>query len=164
FLPHAIQEGYERLQVAFREHRGQPDAKAFQHCAIVYAGWVAHYCQDATMPLHVTKDFDGKPDAAGNLQQKGIHAKIDGYPEGQGFTPEMFNQGLAAEAASDVWPLITKTITTSFGHVQRCYELDAQGGFDKDPDKAKEFILERTRAAAKLTLDIWYSAWKNSAQ
>ena len=46
--------------------------------------------------------------------------------------------------------------------MQRCYELDAQGAFDKDPDKGKDFMLERGRAATKLTLDIWYSAWKNS--
>jgi len=163
FLPYAIQEGYERLKVAFRECRGQPEAKAFQYCAIVYAGWLAHYCEDAAMPLHTTKDYDGKPDGTGTLQQKGIHSKIDGYPESQGFTPEMLNQGLAAEHAADVWPLITKAITTANSHVQRCYDLDAQGGFDKDPEKGKEFILERARAATKLTLDIWYSAWANSA-
>ena len=75
----------------------------------------------------------------------------------------MLNQGLAAEPVKNVWPLITKAITTSNGYVQRCYDLDAQSAFDKDPDKAKEFILERARAATKLTLDIWYSAWVNSA-
>jgi hypothetical protein len=163
FLPYAIQEGYERLKVAFSECRGQPESKAFQHCAIVYAGWVAHYCEDSAMPLHTTKDYDGKPDAAGNMQQKGIHAKIDAYPESQGFTPEMVNQGLKAERAADVWPLITKAIAESNKHVQRCYELDAQDGFDKEPEKAKELMLERGRAAVKLTLDIWYSAWVNSA-
>jgi len=163
FLPYAVQEGYERLKVAFRSCRGQPESKAFQHCAIVYAGWLAHYCEDTAMPLHTTKDFDGRPDAAGNLQQKGIHSKIDGYPESQGFTPELLNQGLVAERAENVWPLITKAITVSNGYVQRCYELDAQGAFDKAPEKGKEFILERARAATKLTLDIWYSAWVNSA-
>lgn len=163
FLPYAIQEGYERLLVAFREYRENPEDPARQHCALVYAGWLAHYCEDTAMPLHTTKDYDGKPDAAGTLQQHGIHSKIDGYPENQGFTPELLNQGLAAEPVADIRPLITKALTTSFGLVQRCYDLDAQGAFDKDPAKGREFILERARAAAKLTLDIRYSAWKNSA-
>ena len=163
FLPHAIQEGYERLLLSFREYRSQPDSKPLQHRTIVYAGWLAHYCQDAAMPLHTTKDFDGKPDANGVLQQKGIHPKIDSYPEQQGFTPEVLGKDLVPEASADVWPLVVKTIMTSNGLVQRCYELDAQGAFDKDPDKGKELMLERGRAAVKLTLDIWYSAWKNSS-
>jgi hypothetical protein len=162
FLPYAIEEGYERLLVAFTACRSQPDSKPAQQRAIMYAGWVAHYCEDATMPLHCTKDFDGKLDAAGQMQQKGIHTKIDSYPEQQGFTPEMLNKDQAAEAVADVWPLIAKTIASSFALAGRCYELDAAGAFDKDPDKGKELMLERSRAATKLTMDIWYSAWINS--
>lgn len=162
FLAHAIQEGYERLRIGFVAYRSGPDSKAAQQRVIVYAGWLAHYCQDAAMPLHTTKDYDGKPDAAGELRQKGIHPKIDSYPELQGFTPQVVGKDLKAEPAADVWPLITKAIAASFSHVQKCYELDAAGAFDKDPEKGKEFMLERARAATKLTMDIWYSAWKNS--
>ncbi|MCY3019400.1 MAG: hypothetical protein NTW87_10300 [Planctomycetota bacterium] len=163
-LPYAIQDGYERLLLAFRDYRTRPDSKAVRERIVVYAGILAHYCQDATMPLHMTKEYDGKPDARGVIQQKGIHARIDAYPEKNGFTPEMVNKDLVAEPVASIWPLLTKTIATTFGHVGRCYELDAAGAFEQQPQQGKEFILERSRAATKLTMDIWYSAWKNSAQ
>ena len=162
FLPYALQEGYERLLLAFREHRSRPDSVAVQQRIIVYAGWLAHYCEDAGMPLHTTVNFDGKPGPDKAVVQKGIHARIDGYPETQKFTPELVAETLEAQHAVDVWPRITKAIQESHTHVERCYELDEDGAFGKAPDKGRELMLERTRASAKLTLDLWYSAWKNS--
>jgi len=163
FLPYALQEGYERLMLAFRQYRNKPDSKSVQSRIIVYAGWLAHYCQDAAMPLHTTKIFDGKPGEGKELKQKGIHARIDAYPEKNKFTPEQVAEGLKADEIGDTWPAILKFIQESHTHVEKCYELDLEGAFDAAPEKGRELMLERTRAGAKLTLDLWYSAWKNSA-
>lgn len=163
FLPYSILEGYERLMLAFRDYRNRPDAPGMQQKVLVYASWVAHYCQDAAMPLHTTINYDGKPGADGAVVQKGIHARIDAYPEKNGLTPEMLSEGQEAAEAAIAWPVILKVIQSSHEQVDKCYELDAAGGFDKEPAKGKELMLERTRVAAKLTADIWYSAWKNSA-
>ena len=163
FLPHAIQEGYERLMLAFREHRNRPDSIAAQQRVLMYAGWLAHYCADAAMPLHTTIHFDGKPGENGAPSpQKGIHNRIDAYPEKFGITAELMAEGLKAEHAISVWPLIVKTIQESHTHVEKCFELEAQGAFEKAPEKGREFMIARTRVAAKFTLDLWYSAWLNS--
>lgn len=161
FLPNAIQEGYERLLLAFHTYRKHPEDKALQQRLIVYAGWLAHYCEDAGMPLHTTKFYDGKPGADGQTVQAGIHAKIDAYPE-KFLALKDIAEGLAPETAVDVWPLITRNIKESHTHVDQCYELDTQGAFDTAPEKGRALMLERARASAKLTLDLWYSAWKNS--
>src|SRR5207244_1694525 len=116
--------------------------------ALFYAGWLAHYCEDAAMPLHTTKFFDGKPGPNGELPQppkKGIHARIDAYPE-KNLTADAVAEGLTAEAVQP-WPAIVKEIESSHKFVEKCYEIDEQNGFDKEPLKAKELMLERSRAA-----------------
>jgi hypothetical protein len=166
FLPYALQENTERLTLAFREYRVRVDKKlataSVEARIIVYAGWLAHYCQDAGMPLHTTKNFDGRPQGEEKLAQKGIHARIDAYPEKHGLTVEMLKEKLTAEDLVDTWPAIVKFIETSYTRIDKCYELDKEGAFDTAPEKGRELMLTCARASAKLTLDLWYSAWKNS--
>ena len=162
FLPYAIVEGYERLMLAFRDYRNRPDSTAVQQRIIVYAGWLAHYCEDAGMPLHTTQWYDGRKGENGDFVQKGIHARIDAAPEKNGLAPEALSEGLQAAQSPTAWPVILKTIDVSHGLVDKCYELDAAGAFDKEMAKGREFTLERARASAKLTADLWYSAWVNS--
>lgn len=161
-LPYAIEEGCERLQLAFRQVRIYPESAAAKHRALIYAGWLAHYCGDLAMPLHSTVNYDGKPGESGLVIQKGIHARLDGYPEKQGFTAEMLAEKQTAGRRRSVWITIEETLNESHTQVEKCYELDAAGGFDKSPEKAKEFVLARARLAAKLTADFWYTAWVKS--
>jgi len=164
FLPYAIQEGYERLLLAFREYRKRPDAPAVQHRVLMYAGWLAHYSEDAGMPLHTTKFYDGRPGPEKEVVQKGIHAKIDAYPEKHGLTAEAIAEGLAVEQADEAWLLVLKTIGEANKRVDACYQLDTQGAFDTAPEKGRQLMLECTRAGVKLTADLWYSAWVNSGK
>ncbi len=161
-LPYAMIEGYERLLLAFRDYRNDPESEITKKRIIVYAGWMAHYSEDCAMPLHTTKDYDGRNLAGGAVEQKGIHGRIDAYPEKNGITAEKIADGLAAKDVINAWPLIVDAIKTSHTHVDECYKLDANGAFDRDPEAGRELMVERTRAGAKLTLDLWYSAWTNS--
>jgi hypothetical protein len=161
YLPYAIVEGYERLLLAFRDHRLQPDSAAVQHRVLVYAGWLAHYAQDASMPLHTTRNYDGKPWPDNQLQQKGIHARLDAYP-GKNLTAEVVAEGLKPDDVADVWKVITTTIQDSSKLVDQAYELDTQGAFENAPEKGRDFVLQRARAGARLTLNLWYAAWRNS--
>jgi hypothetical protein len=163
-LPCSLMEGYERLMLAFHHCRTHPDSEAARQRALVYGGWVAHYAEDAAMPLHTTTHYDGKPGPNGQVAQKGIHARIDAYPEHFGLTVESLGERLAAKPSASVWPVIVKALEESHACVAQCYELDAAGGFDTAPEKVREFILKRARAATQLTLELWYSAWQNSAQ
>ncbi|MCS7166683.1 MAG: hypothetical protein RMI91_00140 [Gemmatales bacterium] len=161
-LPWAIQEHYERLTCAFADLRRQPEEAANRTKCIVYAGILAHYAQDAAMPLHTTRDYDGRRSPDGKWLQKGIHAKIDGFPETHNITAEEIARHLQAKTQPDIWLYIMQVIQESHKQVDRCYELDADGAFDKPTEDSRAFILARCRVAAQFTLDLWYNAWKRS--
>ncbi|GBD37118.1 hypothetical protein HRbin36_02248 [bacterium HR36] len=161
-LPWAIQEHYDRLSCAFADCRRQPEEPGNRTKCIVYAAILAHYAQDAAMPLHTTRDYDGRRSPDGKWLQKGIHAKIDGFPETYNLTVEEIARGLAAKSHDDMWHRILQVIQDSYKHVDKCYELDAAGAFDKPSEASRAFILQRCRVAAQFTLDLWYNAWKRS--
>ena len=139
-----------------------PESAGAKHRAIMYAGWLAHYCGDLAMPLHSTVNFDGKPGANGAIIQKGIHARLDSFPEKHGFTVNMLSELQAAERRGSVWTLIEQTLKESHSHVDECFAFDAAGEFEKESEKSREFVVGRTRLAAKLAADLWYTAWVKS--
>jgi hypothetical protein len=116
------------------------------------------------MPLHTTRDYDGKRGPDGKIVQRGIHAKIDAFPEKNGLSPEEIIRGLEPKPIDDMWAYVLKQIRESHTHVARCYELDATGAFDKPTAESQAFILERCRAGAQFTMDLWYNAWLRSAK
>lgn len=163
-LPYTIMEHYDRLSCAFYDYRQDPKSEAIQWKCLVYAGILSHFTADTTMPLHTTRNFDGRKGPDGKLQQKGIHAKIDAFPEKNGLAPEEICRGLQAKAIDDVWAYIKQAILESHKHIDRCYELDATGAIDNPTPESREFILARCRAGAQMTMDLWYSAWLRSAR
>ncbi|MCS6849821.1 MAG: hypothetical protein NZ700_01470 [Gemmataceae bacterium] len=161
-LPYAILENYDRLSCAFKDYRDDPQNPAVQMKCLVYAGILAHYTGDAAMPLHTTRDYDGRRTPDGQFVQKGIHAKIDAFPEKNNFSPEEICRGVEAHRIDDVWAHTIKVILESHSHVNTCYELDKRGAFDKPTDESRAFIMARCRVAAQFTVDLWYSAWLRS--
>jgi hypothetical protein len=161
-LPYAIMEYYDRLSCAFYDYRADPANPAIQMKCLVYAGVLAHYTGDACMPLHTTSDYDGRKGPDGQPIQKGIHAKIDAFPEKNQLSAEEICRGMEAKNIDDVWGHVMKTIQTSHTHIDRCYELDRAGAFDRPTPESREFILQRCRASAQFTMDLWYSAWVRS--
>jgi hypothetical protein len=173
-LPYAILENYDRLTCAFADYRAarkaaegndaRPDElKAAEAKCLVYSGNLSHFTGDCAMPLHTTVDYDGRPGPDGKVLQKGIHAKIDAFPERNGFTPEEVGRGLKARKVEDVWAHTLDRIKESHAEIDRCYELDKAGAFDRPTEESRKFILARCRAAAQFTADLWYSAWLRSA-
>lgn len=163
-LPYAIMENYEKLVVAFADYRKNPTNTSIPMKCLVHGGVLAHYTSDAAMPLHTTRDFDGKNRPDGTVKQKGIHAKVDGFPERNKIAPEEVCRGLEAKKLDDVWAHVNKFIAESHTHVGKCYTFDAAGAFDRPTDESRAFILARVRAGAQLTLDLWYAAWLRSAK
>jgi hypothetical protein len=162
-LPYAIMEGYEKLMCAFYDYRNEPGNPAICMKAIVYAGNLAHFTTDASMPLHTTTNYDGIKLSDGRFKQKGIHGKIDGYPETNKFTPEEVCRGLQARAIDgDVFDYILKFLDESRTHVDECYRLDAAGAIARPTDESRKVIMDRCRAGAQFTMDIWYTAWLRS--
>lgn len=161
-LPYALLENYDKLTCAFYDYRADPNNPVIQMKCLVYAGALSHYTGDACMPLHTTRDFDGRKQPDGKILQKGIHAKIDAFPEKNMLSPEEISRGLEARAVEDVWAYALQTIQESHTHIDRCYELDKAGAFDKPTAESRQFILHRCRAAAQFTMNLWYSAWVRS--
>jgi hypothetical protein len=163
-LPYAILENYERLCCAFRDCRDTPDDPAVRAKCLVYAGVLSHLTGDLAMPLHTTRDYDGRKGADDKVEQKGIHARIDAFPERNGLTAEEMSRGLKAVEVDDVRGRVLKALNESHAQVDRCYELDRAGAFEKATEEGRKFILERCRAGAQLTEDLWYTAWVQSAK
>jgi hypothetical protein len=163
FLPYAIMENYDRLSVAFYDYRADNKDPAIQAKCVVYAGILAHLTGDCVMPLHTTRDYDGKRDKAGKILQKGIHAKIDAFPEKNGLLAEEIARGLKAKKINDVWEHVVATIKESHTHVEKCYALDRARAFDRPTRESRAFILSRCQVGAQLTMDLWYTAWLRSA-
>jgi hypothetical protein len=163
-LPFAIMESYDKLCCAFYDLRQDRDNAAIRAKCLVYAGNLAHFTGDAAMPLHTTRDYDGRKAADGTLLQKGIHARIDAFPEKNGLTAEEMGRDRKASALDDVWGHVQKTIQESHAQVDRCYDLDKAGAFEAPTDESRKFILERCRAGSQFTADLWYSAWLQSAK
>jgi hypothetical protein len=162
-LPYAIEEGYEKLACAFYDYRQDPTNEAIRMKCLVYAGNLAHFTTDASMPLHTTIHFDGRVREGMEKLQKGIHAKVDAFPEKFKLSPEEMARDLTAAAQDDVWAYAQKFLKESYTHIDKCYEFDAVGAFEKPTDDSRAFILTRCRAGAQFTMDVWYSAWKRSA-
>jgi hypothetical protein len=163
-LPYALMESYDRLSCAFYDHRQDPKDEAIQAKCLVYAGVLAHYTGDCSMPLHTTRDYDGRKGPDGKFRDKGIHAEIDAFPEKNGLTPEEITRGLKAQAIDDVWAHVVKTIAESHKHVDRCYELRKDDRFNKPNEESRAFILARCRVGAQFTMDLWFSAWLRSTK
>ena len=163
-LPYAILENYERLCCAFRDYRETPNEPAVRAKCIVYAGILAHLTGDCAMPLHTTRDYDGRKGADGAFEQKGIHARIDAFPERNGLTAEEMSRGLKATPVENAWPRVLDALKEAHGQIDRSYELDKSGAFEKSTDQGREFIVGRCRAGAQLTEDLWYGAWQQSAK
>jgi hypothetical protein len=163
-LPYAILENFERLCCAFYDYRADPENLAIRAKCIVYAGVLSHFTGDSTMPLHTTRDYDGRKGPDNTVVQRGIHAKIDAFPEKNAFTAEEIARGIKVKAIEDVWAHVVKSIQESYTQIGRCYELDTAGAFDRPTEESRKFIMDRCRVAAQLTADLWYSAWLRSAK
>lgn len=62
FLPYAILEGYEKVQVLFRMWRDPQraaDRDQIEQNVIYYAGVLGHYVADGSNPLHTTVHYNG---------------------------------------------------------------------------------------------------------
>lgn len=189
-LPYALMEHFDRLTIAFydyrqlreREARLKADGRewtaeekaeleaeraAIESKCLVYAGILAHYAGDAVMPLHTTVDFDGRTgvrDAEGRKLQQGIHAKIDAFPEKNGFTAEEIGRDICPEVIGDVWKRVKTVIFQSHAHIDRCYALDAEGAFDRPTAESRRFIMDHCRRGTAFLADLYLTAWQRSAK
>ncbi|MBT3270563.1 hypothetical protein HN371_25705 [Candidatus Poribacteria bacterium] len=164
FLAYSVAEWTQRLAVAFAEHRKWPDNPYVQSKALVYAGILAHYANDAGQPLHLTIHFDGRVPEGGRPPHNGIHEKVDGLIQGHDLTEEDLASDTPPAACEDLMAGIMATVDESRTHIDAVYELEAALLSDEDPSEEdaaaiRALALDRGKASALFTAVVFETAW-----
>jgi len=168
-LPYAVQEWYERLVLAFGEHRKFPQDEAIRDKALYVAGVLSHYSGDVAQPLHCTVHYDGRAAADGTSPRTGIHLKVDALPGRPEIAAADSVQRLQAEPIQDALAATVAAIRQSNGRVERVYRLEdrlppVEGPLEGPPDpQVRGLVVECMEAGAVLTASLWHLAWVRSA-
>ena len=169
--PYITMEVYGRLKAAFREYRQQHAARkptqAVEQAIIFYAGWLGHYVADGAQPLHTTIQYNGwvGPNPKGYTTEHHIHAQFETIYVGANILPKDF-AGLVKtpERLEEPFPAYVAYLRNSNALVEQVYELDKAGGFRGEGSPAAfEFTTHRLAAGSKMLLNLWYTAWLESA-
>jgi len=172
FLPWRIAELSQYLQKLFAMWRtaDYSDRHAIEREAITVAGLLGHYVADASQPLHTTIHYNGwlAANPNGYANDCEIHSRFETAFVSHAITREdVFPRLAAPELTSDYFATGLSLIKDSNSLVERLYAIDRDGGFDvlrpvkREP---KEFVVARLAKGASVLRDLWWSAWKNSAQ
>jgi hypothetical protein len=171
-LPYAAEEVFERLRAAFRNYRvlraaNQPTDPVEQD-AVFYAGWLGHYVADGSQPLHTTVNYNGWVEAnpQGFITAPGIHGQFESDFVNVNIKASDFASliGLPHEIV-DTFKNFQQYLWDSHALVSQLYELEKAKGFDgAGSPEALKFTEERMAAGSQKLLDLWYTAWLQSAQ
>jgi hypothetical protein len=169
--PYITMEIYGRLKAAFREYRHrrevhQPTAPV-EHAIIFYAGWLGHYVADGSQPLHTTIHYNGwvGPNPKGYTTEHGIHVKFESTYVAQNITAKDFAMLMhAPERLTDPFAGYVDYLKESNRLVEKVYAIEKAGGFSgKGSPEAFEFTTHRLAAGSQMLLNLWYTAWLDSA-
>ncbi len=169
--PYITMEVYGRLKAAFREYRqrlaSHQPTQAVQQAIIFYAGWLGHYVADGSQPLHTTIQYNGwvGPNPNGYTTQPGIHAQFETAYVAANITAKDF-AGLvkSPEQLDDPFASYVAYLRKSNTLMENVYSLQKAGGFTgKGSPAAFEFTTQRLAAGSQMLLDLWYTAWVESA-
>jgi hypothetical protein len=169
--PYITMEVYGRLKAAFREYRQRVAAhqptQAVQRAIIFYAGWMGHYVADGSQPLHTTIQYNGwvGPNPNGYTTQHGIHAQFETAYVAANITAKDFARLVKSpERLDDPFARYVGYLRQSNGLVDNVYALEKAGAFTgKGSPAAFDFTTHRLAAGSQMLLDLWYTAWIESA-
>jgi len=169
--PYIVMEIFGRLKSAFREYRQLHDhqrpTEFIEHKIVFYAGWLGHYVGDGSQPLHTTIHYNGWVGAnpKGYATRGGIHAEFEtAYVSRNIAVTDFAHLVHAPEHIADPFGSYMRYLRSSNGLVERVYELDKAGGFrDAGSREAFDFTAQRLAAGSQMLLNLWYTAWLDSA-
>jgi hypothetical protein len=169
--PYIVMEIFGRLKSAFREYRNllerhQP-TQFVEHKIVFCAGWLGHYVADGSQPLHTTIHYNGwvGANSRGYATRRGIHAEFEtAYVSRNIAATDFANLVRAPEHIADPFGSYMRYLRNSNGLVERVYELDKAGGFrDAGSREAFDFTAQRLAVGSQMLLNLWYTAWLDSA-
>ena len=169
--PYIVMEIYGRLVVAFHQYRElrkehKPTAPA-ERSAIFYSGWLGHYVSDGSQPLHTTIQYNGwtGPNPNGYATEHGIHALFESTYVAKNITAKDFVRLVhRPQRIADPFAQYIEYLKQSNKLVEKVYSLDKEHGFEgKGTADAFAFTTQRLAAGSQMLLNLWYSAWLDSA-
>jgi len=169
--PYITLEIFGRLKAAFREYRRlrdlhQPTAPV-EHAIVFYAGWLGHYVADGSQPLHTTIQYNGwvGPNPNGYTTEHKIHALFETTYVAQNIAAKDFSALVRApERLTDPFQQYVAYLRDSNRQVETVYALEKAGGFTgKGTPEAFTFTTQRLAAGSQMLLNLWYTAWQDSA-
>src|SRR5580693_4813227 len=169
--PYQTVEVWERLKSAMRDYRklkeDHKDTKPSE-CEIVFlAGWLGHYVADGSQPLHTTIQYNGwtGPNPNGYTTEHHIHAQFESTYVAANITPKDFAAFVKApEQILDPFAGYLAYLRNSNTLVQDVYAIEKTGGFEgKGSAAAFDFTTHRLAAGSQMLLNLWYTAWVESA-
>src|SRR5579872_851206 len=169
--PYITMEVYGRLKAALREYRQlratrKPTYSA-QQAAIFYAGWLGHYVADGSQPLHTTIKYNGwvGENPNGYTTEHHIHGQFEAnYVAANIFPTDFASLVKAPEHLDDPFAQYVAYLRDSNKLVDDVYALDKDGGFNgKRSAAAFDFTTHRLAAGSQMLLNLWYTAWVDSA-
>ena len=169
--PYVTMEVFGRLKAAFREYRQlrelhQPTVSV-ERAIVFYAGWLGHYVADGSQPLHTTIQYNGwvGPNPNGYTTQHNIHALFETTYVAQNIVAkDFFDLVRGPERLTDPFQQYVSYLRDSNRQVETVYVLEKAGGFSgKGNAEAFSFTTQRLAAGSQMLLNLWYTAWLDSA-
>jgi len=174
FLPWAIAEETQKLMVEFRNWRasqpGSSERAIIERDIIHIAGVLGHYAGDGSQPLHATWNYNGwvMPNPHGYAVDCGTHARFETQYINHAVDVQQVIPKLAPPVMrNDFFATALAHVKASNARVEELYRLDRDGGFSLDgpiDPQALAFTTDRLAAGASMLRDLWWSAWKKSAE
>jgi hypothetical protein len=169
--PYITIEIYDRLKVAFREYRRMQAQKlpteGVEHNIVLYAGWLGHYVADGSNPMHTTISHDGwiGPNPNGYRTEKGLHAEFEGrFPTRSLDQIEITSLMRDPVRLQNPWHDYQQYLRDSNKLVEKIYQMEKAGEFKETGTKdSREFLRQRLAAGSQMLLNMWYTAWEESA-
>jgi hypothetical protein len=169
--PYITMEIYGRLKSAFRDYRqlraAHKPTASVEQAIIFYAGWMGHYVADGSQPLHTTIQYNGwvGPNPNGYTTLHDIHAQFETVYVAANIQANNFAGFVnAPERMKDPFSDYLAYLKQSSALVENVYALEKAGGFhQKGSPAAFEFTTHRLAAGSQMLLNLWYTAWMESA-
>ena len=169
--PYITMEVYGRMKAALREYRQRRAAhqptQAVQRAIVFYAGWLGHYVADGSQPLHTTIQYNGWVGANPNgyTTEHKIHSQFEtAYVAANIIDKDFSSLVKSPTRVEDPFAGYLAYLEQSHALVEKVYALEKAGSFTgKGSPEALEFTRERLAAGSQMLLNLWYTAWMESA-
>jgi hypothetical protein len=172
FLPYAILENFQKVEVLFRlwrdPHHADERAQIEQNI-VFYAGVLGHYVADGSQPLHTSIHYNGWSTSANPdlFTREPLHGRFETAFVKANIKPEDFSGEVkTATELPDAFAADVKYLLDSNSHVAELYRMDKVVKWDANnhSPEAKKFVCERLAAGSQMLANLWYTAWVDSAR